>query len=160
MDATHDKDTSSNPPTILDESQCWTMLRGATVGRLAVVVDGLPDIFPVNFVVDHGSVVFRTATGTKLEGAIQPNGVAFEVDGFDELACEAWSVVARGPAVRVSNADQLIDTISLPLHPLQPDAKPLFVRLVPTEMSGRRFHVADPERWANPLSGAVRTAPE
>ena len=42
----------------------------AQVGRLAVSIKEQPDIFPINFVVDHGTVVFRTAEGTKLAAAV------------------------------------------------------------------------------------------
>ena len=45
----------------LDESACWGLLRSVEVGRLAVVVNHRPEIFPINFVVDHATVVFRTA---------------------------------------------------------------------------------------------------
>lgn len=150
----------TSPPTILDESQCWALLRDATVGRLAVLVDGHPDIFPVNYVTDHGSIVFRTATGTKLAAAIEPTGVAFEIDGFDDERREAWSVVARGRAVRIRGADALLETIALPVYPLQVDAKPFFVRLVPAQVTGRRFRIVEPERWDGPLGPGARAASE
>ena len=51
---------------ILEPPECWTLLRHTEVGRLAVTMGTSPDIFPVNFAVDRGSVVFRTAEGTKL----------------------------------------------------------------------------------------------
>ena len=69
--------TSSTPAEVgepaaqLDARECWAALRTADVGRLALVVDGRPEIFPVNFVVDHGTILFRTATGSKL-AAIAP----------------------------------------------------------------------------------------
>jgi len=66
----------------LSETESWTLLREAVVGRLAVIVDDQPDIFPVNHLVDLGSVVFRTGPGTKLTGALG-HQVAFEVDGYD-----------------------------------------------------------------------------
>lgn len=69
-------------PTTLTVSACWELLRQAVVGRLAVVVDGGPEIFPVNYLVDHGSIIFRTAEGTKLANAID-GPVAFEVDDYD-----------------------------------------------------------------------------
>ena len=47
------------------------------MGRLAVVVAGHPDIFPINYVVDHASIVIRTAAGTKLAGS-KSRQVAFE----------------------------------------------------------------------------------
>src|SRR5690606_25990380 len=75
---------NANPGTErLDSAACLALLREAPFGRLAVIVDGRPDIFPVNHAVQHGSVVFRTSTGTKLHSAIgQP--VAYEVDGYDQ----------------------------------------------------------------------------
>lgn len=39
------------------------------VVRLGVVVDDRPDSLPINHLVDHGTVVFRTGTGTKLLAA-------------------------------------------------------------------------------------------
>ena len=65
----------------LDAPQCWALLRSVEVGRLAISIMNRPDIFPVNFIVDHGTVVFRTAEGTKLAGAVLNRAVAFEVDG-------------------------------------------------------------------------------
>ena len=53
----------------LDNHECWRLLRGVSVGRLAVWVDDHPDIFPINYKVDHGTLVFRTADGTKLQAA-------------------------------------------------------------------------------------------
>jgi hypothetical protein len=36
------------------------LLRSAEVGRLAVSVADHPDIFPINYLVDHGTIVFWT----------------------------------------------------------------------------------------------------
>ena len=76
----------------LDESACWGLLRSAEVGRLAVVVNHRPEIFPINFVVDHATVVFRTAGGTKLEWGAGRD-VAFEVDGYEP---DRWGGVECG----------------------------------------------------------------
>jgi len=55
---------------ILGESDCWTLLREVSVGRIAFpTADGGVNIFPVNHLVDGGSVVFRTGAGEKLTGA-------------------------------------------------------------------------------------------
>src|SRR5688572_14464780 len=75
--------------------EALALLRDSPVGRLAVVVDGVPDIFPVNHIVDHGTVVFRTAPGAKMNAA-HAGPVAFEVDGYDLSRGEAWSVVVHG----------------------------------------------------------------
>jgi Pyridoxamine 5'-phosphate oxidase len=76
----------------------WALLRSQEAGRLAVSIGGRPDIFPINYVVDHGAVVVRAAEGTKLAGAIKGEAVAFEVDGYLPESGEAWSVVVKGHA--------------------------------------------------------------
>ncbi len=78
--------TATEGMEVLDPSQCWALVREADVGRLAVSVANRPDIFPINFIVDHGTVVFRTAEGTKLAAAVLGTSVAFEVDGYDYVA--------------------------------------------------------------------------
>ena len=67
----------------LSESACWELLRTTSVGRLAVWVEDHPDIFPLNYAVDHGTVVFRSRTGTKLSAALPDSPVALEADGYD-----------------------------------------------------------------------------
>ncbi len=126
---------------VLSPHECWAQLRASVVGRLAVVVGGSPDIFPVNFVVDHGTVVFRTAAGTKL-AASRTQDVAFEVDGYDAETAQAWSVVLKGRASEVWEVDESIRALRLPLFPWQPDRKPRFVRVEATSITGRRFVVA------------------
>ena len=90
--------TDASGTTILDSHACLDLLRTCEVGRLAVSITDLPDIFPINYVVDRGNLVFRTAEGAKLAAALVGRGVAFEVDGYDADAGEAWSVVVKGYA--------------------------------------------------------------
>jgi len=126
---------------VLDERECWELLRTQEVGRLAVVVSNRPDIFPLNFVVDHGTIVFRTNEGTKLAAAVLGTAVAFEVDA--EVAGAAWSVVLKGVAVEIQQMYELFDALDLPLYPWQLAPKHRFVRIVPDEVTGRRFRIAD-----------------
>ena len=140
----------------LASNEALALLRQSPVGRLAVVVDGQPDIFPVNYVADHGTVVFRTAEGTKLAGAVGA-AVAFEVDGYDPAAGAAWSVVVKGRAEQVRRLEDLLDTAGLPLFPWHAAPKQRFVRIVPDGVTGRRFTTVDPGAWAPPHSG--RRAP-
>ena len=151
--------TDPEPMIVLAENDCWTLLRSAEVGRLAVVVGDRPDIFPINFAVDHGTVVFRTAEGTKLASATVNESVAFEVDGYDPDAGEAWSVVVKGRAQEIRRMHDLFDTGSLPLFPWHAAPKHRFVRITPDEVSGRRFHVVDRASWGTPTD-AHRSAPE
>jgi len=145
--------------TDLAANACWDLLRSQEVGRLAVSIADRPDIFPVNYVVDHGTVVFRTAEGTKLAGAVHRD-VAFEADGYEPDTGEAWSVVVKGRGEEVSRGHELLDTADLPLFPWHGAAKPRFVRVVPDDISGRRFHVVARETWPIPPAQTPRAAPE
>lgn len=143
----------------LSADECWALVRSAPVGRLAVVVDGRPDIFPVNHVVQREAVLFRTAQGSKLDACIdQP--VAYELDGFDTATGDAWSVVIKGTARELRERDDLIRAMRLPITPWQSEPKPRIVQIDPDTgplaVTGRRFHVfggvtsvrsSDPATW-------------
>jgi nitroimidazol reductase NimA-like FMN-containing flavoprotein (pyridoxamine 5'-phosphate oxidase superfamily) len=124
----------------LDQDECWRLLSTAEVGRLAVSIANHPDIFPVNFVVDERTIVFRSDEGTKLAAAVLTPSVAFEIDGVD--GGRAWSVVVVGRAREIEKMDDLYAALELPLHPWQRAPKHRYVRLVPDRVSGRRFEIA------------------
>ncbi len=130
----------------LSTRAAWALARDSVVGRLAVTVGGRPDIFPVNHVVDHGTIVFRTAEGTKLCAAIG-HPVAFEVDGYDTSDGTAWSVVVKGVAHEIRELSEVVDALTLPVFPWHAGPKPRYVRIEPDSITGRRF----------PVSGGVRT---
>ena len=130
------------PPAELSESECLGLLRRVDVGRLAVrLTDGGVDVYPVNFVVDHGTVLFCTAAGTKLSSIEAEPIVAFEADHFDWYERTAWSVVVKGEATRVTDRNDLLELRDGELESWQQDRKPFFVRIVPSMTTGRRFTV-------------------
>ena len=90
--------------TILSDHECWELMAGVTLGRLVTSVDGQPEIFPVNYVVQHRTVLFRTAEGTKLVSTAINNHVLFEVD--DHNVGEGWSVIVRGRARSLRTNEQ------------------------------------------------------
>ena len=149
--------TPTNIVTLTD-TECWSLLRSAAVGRLGVTVKGRPDIFPVNHVVHRESIVFRTSQGSKLDACVdQP--VAYEVDGFDTATGDAWSVVIKGQANELQRMYEVFEATELPLFPWQTSPKPRFVRIEPDSVTGRRFHAnaATP----TPTTGIThRAAPE
>ena len=71
------------PVTVLGEDECWSLLSSLSLGRFVTCLDGRPEIFPVNFVTQRPTVLFRTAEGTKLFGAATHPFVAFEADYHD-----------------------------------------------------------------------------
>src|ERR1043165_8179982 len=92
--------------TVLGSDACFALLVTETVGRLAVVIGDRPEIYPVNFVLDRGGIVIRTAAGTKLAAAVAGKGVAFEVDGT--VDDEAWSVIVKGAATEIEDMYEVV----------------------------------------------------
>jgi nitroimidazol reductase NimA-like FMN-containing flavoprotein (pyridoxamine 5'-phosphate oxidase superfamily) len=130
------------PPVSLGPQECWQLLGRAMIGRLAMAVAGDVDIFPVNYLVDDGSILFRSAEGTKLVEVVISGTLAFEVDGLDPEAGEAWSVVVKGRGEILDEFDDIYRAQELPLHPWNaPDQKQRFVRIVPEHLTGRRFRI-------------------
>lgn len=124
---------------VLTDDECWGLLAGAEVCRLAVVVAGRPEIYPVNTVVDDRRLVFRTEAGTKLASLTVSPHVALEADGVDAATGEVWSVVVTGDAARLERFDDIYAADALPLYPWQPGPKTYAVSVTPTTVSGRRF---------------------
>jgi hypothetical protein len=132
---------SSDDVNVLNEDECWRLVDGAEVGRLAFVVAGEPEIFPVNFIVDGRALLFRTAEGTKLAGLTVSSRVAFEVDGFEPESGEAWSVVVKGQAERLEHFPDIYAAENLPIYSWQASPKQWFVRIMPAKVTGRQFTV-------------------
>lgn len=87
----------------LGADECFALLQRQTLGRLAIVRDGRPEIFPVNYAVAGRTVTIRTATGTKLSyGSF--SHVAFEVEEIDTSTREGWVVVVKGFAEEITDA--------------------------------------------------------
>lgn len=128
--------TQQSPVTRLSKAEAWELLRSSPVGRLATVIDRQPDIFPVNFVVEGTSVIFRTAEGSKLLQVTVNARVAFQADGW--VTDTGWSVVAKGTATEVDDAEER-DRIERLLHPWVATVKTHVVRIDVDEIEGRRF---------------------
>jgi uncharacterized protein len=134
--------TTDDGVTILPEHECWELMSGVALGRLVTSVDGLPEIFPVNFVVQHRSVLFRTAEGTKLVSTAINNRVLFEVD--EHNVAEGWSVIVKGRARSLRTDEQIEEAERAQLLPWVSSEKTHYVRVVPDMVTGRRFRFGPP----------------
>jgi nitroimidazol reductase NimA-like FMN-containing flavoprotein (pyridoxamine 5'-phosphate oxidase superfamily) len=125
----------------LSKDECLELLAGREVGRIAVVAEGQPLIFPVNYVLDGDLIVFRTDPGTKLDHA-SLDRVAFEVDEIDPTHHEGWSVVVVGTGREITGAlDRASEREqSLPLQPWASGPKEHWIRIVAPAITGRRLH--------------------
>ena len=116
------------------------LLRSQELGRIAMCAAHTPDIFPVNYAVDNGTIVFRTAEGTKLAAVHVSEQVAFEMDGYVAAPGDAWSVVVKGTAHELPMYEVQEDD-AFWLFPWSATVKSRFVRVTPEQITGRRFHV-------------------
>ena len=122
----------------LAEDECLRLLSLHGVGRIAVVVEGQPLIFPVNYALAGRHIVFRTDAGTKLFGA-EGKRVAFEIDGHDVEYHDGWSVLVVGIAREEHNAAHRRALEKLPLRPWVSGAKAHWMRIAGGGITGRRL---------------------
>jgi nitroimidazol reductase NimA-like FMN-containing flavoprotein (pyridoxamine 5'-phosphate oxidase superfamily) len=87
----------------IGEMECFALLERQELGRLAVVRDGQPEIFPVNYALDGHMILMRTQPGVKLTYATLAR-VAFEVEDIDPVSREGWVVVVHGVAQDITDA--------------------------------------------------------
>jgi nitroimidazol reductase NimA-like FMN-containing flavoprotein (pyridoxamine 5'-phosphate oxidase superfamily) len=124
--------------------ECADLLAVTSVGRLGVIVDGRPEIFPINHVYDResGCIVFPTTPGTKYHAALNWPTVAFEIDGVEPDGEHAWSVAVVG------RAEELTDPLEIERITRQRSAlwasgsAARWLRIVPNKMTGRRISAA------------------
>jgi hypothetical protein len=140
---------ANDPVTVLDDGEAWNLLSSVSLGRLVTAFGGQVEIFPVNFVTQNGTVLFRTAEGTKLFTTVMNEKVLFEAD--DHTVAEGWSVIIRGTARMLSSAEDIREAERAQLMPWVPTEKLRFVRVTPAEISARRFQFGpEPQQGSVP----------
>jgi nitroimidazol reductase NimA-like FMN-containing flavoprotein (pyridoxamine 5'-phosphate oxidase superfamily) len=123
---------------VMTQAECRAQLVSHAVGRLAVVVEDQPLIFPINYAFSGSQVVFRTDPGTKLHAAIGKR-VAFEIDSADSLSHDGWSVLVTGIALEEREPNHVRALEQLPVRPWGPGLKAHWVCIRGGAMSGRRL---------------------
>jgi uncharacterized protein len=123
----------------LAPDECWALVERTPVGRIGVLNDSAPEIYPVNHVVDRHTIVFRTDPGSKLRGLLRSPAVCYEVDGIDQADATGWSVLIKGRAAEVRDPDEVRRLAALPLRFWSLGDKAHWIRIVPADVSGRRI---------------------
>jgi nitroimidazol reductase NimA-like FMN-containing flavoprotein (pyridoxamine 5'-phosphate oxidase superfamily) len=128
----------------LSVGECLQLLEANNFGRLAVVVDGRPLLFPVNYALEGDAVVFRTAAGTKL-GAAALGHVAFEIDHVDQATQTGWSVIVQGVGNDItSTLDQQSQRLrALMVQPWVPGEHGHWVGILAQSVTGRRLRAGN-----------------
>lgn len=122
---------------VLSREECLALLRGHLgLGRIGYVVDGVPVIVPVNFMLDGDSVVFCTAKGSKLSWLSNHSRLAFQADHSHPADESGWSVLIRGTAQEITDPAEIRVVRSGPRSWAVPSTEH-WVRIVIDQVSGR-----------------------
>ena len=127
----------------LAEEQCLALIAPGGIGRIAYASRFGPAVLPVNYALQDGAIVFRTAENGPLDEDLRTGitgadyRVAFEIDSFEPGTRQGWSVLIQGPAHHVTEdgADAVRAT---GVESWAPGERELFVRIAPAWITGRR----------------------
>jgi nitroimidazol reductase NimA-like FMN-containing flavoprotein (pyridoxamine 5'-phosphate oxidase superfamily) len=129
----------------LDEAECLRLISPGGIGRLAYTGRHGLTVFPVNYVLLEGTIVFRTThdnpTDEDLRTGIEDAEykVAFEIDEVDAAAKAGWSVLVQGSAHHVSSDAEHASVLEAGVEPWPGGVRDHFLRIIPTRITGRRL---------------------
>jgi nitroimidazol reductase NimA-like FMN-containing flavoprotein (pyridoxamine 5'-phosphate oxidase superfamily) len=127
----------------LSREQCLRLMASVPVGRIVYTRRAMPAVELVNFSIDAGDIVIRTAASGKLAAAIRGAIVAFEADEYDPATRAGWSVTAVGHARDVTDPARAERLRSTGPQPWAPGDKPYFLTITPGTLNGRLLSSAD-----------------
>lgn len=122
----------------MDERECRELLAGATVARLGYVIEGRPQVVPVNITVVDGDVFIRSLPGSKAAAAGRGDVVCLEVDHLEPETMTGWSVTAHGPLELIVDARVLRRAWDNDPEPWQHGDRWRWLRLTPQTLAGAR----------------------
>jgi nitroimidazol reductase NimA-like FMN-containing flavoprotein (pyridoxamine 5'-phosphate oxidase superfamily) len=135
------RDAAQHPVLMkLTAKECWERLGTHGIGRIALPAHPGPGVFPVNYIVDGTTVVYRT--DPQGATAAEPGGeVSFQADRIDEHRSVGWSVLIAGTAEHVTDPETLRHLAEQPgSETWAGGVRNLWIRIVPAEISGRRIY--------------------
>jgi nitroimidazol reductase NimA-like FMN-containing flavoprotein (pyridoxamine 5'-phosphate oxidase superfamily) len=134
----------TEPPEHLDEAECLRLIAPGGIGRLAYTGRYGLTVLPVNFTLHEGTILFRTASDSPTDEDLRTGiadaeyKVAFEIDDIDPAARSGWSVLVQGSAHHVDSVDERASVQEAAVEPWAGGKRELFVRVIPTRITGRR----------------------
>jgi len=134
----------------MDEAECLRLISAGGVGRIGFTGRFGPTVLPVNYAVYEGTIVFRTEPdsplGEDLRTGIEhaESKVAFEIDELSPATREGWSVLIQGSSHPVDSEAERTSVVRSGVEPWAGGEKELFVRVIPTRITGRRIRRTPP----------------
>jgi len=130
---------------VLDEAECLRLIAPGGIGRIAYSGRYGPTVIPVNYRLYQGAIVFRTAEDSPTDEDLRTGianadyKVAFEIDDVDRRARDGWSVLIQGPVHHVASEAERASISQAGVEPWPGGDRELFLRIVPTRITGRRI---------------------
>jgi nitroimidazol reductase NimA-like FMN-containing flavoprotein (pyridoxamine 5'-phosphate oxidase superfamily) len=123
----------------LKYEECLQLLADNVVGRVAFCTPNGPEILPVNYMVDNGTIVFRTSPYAVIGTHGVSGRAAFQIDNFDESTQTGWSVLAAGSTELVEGSFEVARFLANGgPRPWAAGSRPMFIRLRWRDLTGRR----------------------
>jgi nitroimidazol reductase NimA-like FMN-containing flavoprotein (pyridoxamine 5'-phosphate oxidase superfamily) len=140
-------DTTDRRPVLqeLDEAECLRLITPGGIGRIAYSGRYGLTVFPVNYRLHQGTIVFRTAQDSPTDEDLRTGianaeyKVAFEIDEIDLAAREGWSVLVQGPVHHVESGTERASVLEAGVETWPGGDRELFLRIVPRRITGRRI---------------------
>lgn len=123
----------------IDDAECWRLLGGAPLGRIGLTTGALPTIMPVHFTLWRGEVVFASLADVKIRSAERGDILVLEIDHFDPVTQEGWSVYTIGPARLVRDAAEVAELHDCRFTPWAGMEQICYVAIRPDVVRGRRL---------------------
>lgn len=145
------KEAAPTPTTFtLTTKECLALLRSVDVGRIAVMQEGYPVAYPVNYVVARLGgdpvIAIRTRPANVID---RPDElVGFEIDGIDASGEGGWSVVVQGRLTFVFPHERFDS------HPIVDEHRDAWRVIMPDRITGRRI-ISRHHPWPFDAAGYV-----
>ena len=134
--------SAASPRPVLESmsrEECEALIGAGGVGRVVFVESGGPAVFPVNYKVIDGDVVFRTDSDPALQRSLESGRISFEIDRIDDALAEGWSVVISGIGSVITDAADLERAQAAGITPWAGGERNTFIRIGSEEITGRRI---------------------
>lgn len=122
----------------LSVEESWELAGSTRLSRIGWNAPGGPVVIPVNHLVHDGAVWVRTSAHSSMAEQVDESAVALLVDDVDPNTHVGWSVQFRGNTEILYRDSEIPEAVKS-LHSWPAGPHPLWVRLRPKEITGRRL---------------------
>ncbi|MGN6131456.1 MAG: pyridoxamine 5'-phosphate oxidase family protein [Nocardioidaceae bacterium] len=124
----------------LTSQECWELLVGEEIARVALATPVGPRILPATFTVHEGALYFRTKPYSALGTYGRDGEMAAEVDDIDRAARAGLSVQVSGRGTMLTDPEQLRQVREgWDPHPWADGHRYMYIRLAIRDIAGRRL---------------------